>query len=68
MLYSVCLTYSDTSVPCQCTRLASPQLRAVLQARHRNGSLVAIKGLAVQAMSSWGQLDMLEQEAAMLEA
>ena len=50
------------------TRLASPQLKAVLQARHRNGSLVAIKGLTVQAMSSWGQLEMLEQEAAMLRS
>ncbi len=36
-----------------------------LQARHRDGGLVAIKGLTVQAMSSWGQLEMLEQEAAM---
>ncbi|KAL0051028.1 hypothetical protein WJX82_000878 [Trebouxia sp. C0006] len=36
------------------------------QARHRDSGLVAIKGLTVQAMSSWGQLEMLEQEAAML--
>jgi len=43
-------------------------LRALqyLQAWHRDGGLVAIKGLTVQAMSSWGQLEMLEQEAAML--
>ncbi len=36
-------------------------LRASLQARHNDGSLVAIKGLVVQAVSSLGQL---EREAA----
>ena len=39
-----------------------------MQARHRDGGLVAIKGLTVHAMSSWGQLEMLEQEAAMLRS
>lgn len=60
--------FVDTSALCQLIRLASPQLRASLQARHRDGSLVAIKGLTVQATSSWGQLEMLEQEAAMLRS
>jgi len=39
-----------------------------LQARHHDSSLVAIKGLTVQVISSWGQLEMLEQEAAMLRS
>ncbi|KAL0038775.1 hypothetical protein WJX79_007294 [Trebouxia sp. C0005] len=53
-------------------RLLSPSSAeggtTVRQARHRDGSLVAIKGLTVQATSSWGQLEMLEQEAAMLRS
>ena len=39
-----------------------------MQARHRDGGIVAIKGLTVQAMSSWGELEMLEQEATMLRS
>ncbi len=50
-----------------CVNVCLAIVRALqhLQARHRDGGLVAIKGLTVQAMSSWGQLEMLEQEAAM---